>query len=230
VIQAISPRTRAIAVVSPNNPTGAIATADDLKALSAAAPNALLIVDLAYVEFAAEDLTPAVLELPNAIAVRTFSKAWGLAGLRVGYALGPADIIAWLRTVGGPYPTSGIALWLAAQRLKAGRPEVRKFVQRVCTQRDQLQSLLLSYGAEVLPSQANFVLARFGNAACVRAGLAERGIAVRGFSSRPQLADALRITSPGDEAAFSQLTTALNELRIADPDAFRTTCTEETDQ
>ena len=224
VIKAVSSRTRAIAVVSPNNPTGAVATVTDLKALSAAAPGALLIVDLAYVEFAAEDPTQAVLALPNAVAVRTFSKAWGLAGLRVGYALGPSMIMEWLRTVGSPYPTSGVALWLAAERLKTGADDVRQFAQCVRAQRDQLRNLLLSFGASVLPSQANFLLVRLGDAARVRADLAERGIAVRSFSSRPQLADCVRVTLPGEESAFSLLTTAFNDLFIATPETFRVTC------
>ena len=76
-----------------------MATAADLQALSAGAPGALRVVDLAYEEFAEADLTHTALALPNAVVIRTFSKAWGLAGLRVGYALGPVEIIRWLRTV-----------------------------------------------------------------------------------------------------------------------------------
>ena len=82
VLAAVTPRTAMVVVVSPNNPTGCVATGEDLRRLADRAPQAVLLVDLAYVEFAEEDLTAAALALPNAIATRTFSKAWGLAGLR----------------------------------------------------------------------------------------------------------------------------------------------------
>ena len=83
IMDAITDRTAMIAVVSPNNPTGAIARIEDLRQLSAAAARALLLIDLAYTEFADKDLTQAACELPNALVTRTLSKAWGLAGLRV---------------------------------------------------------------------------------------------------------------------------------------------------
>ncbi len=212
VRQAISERTGAIAVVTPNNPTGAVATVADLQALSAAAPQALLIVDLAYGEYAEEDLTAAVLALPNAIAVRTFSKAWGLAGLRVGYALGPAAIIALLRAVGGPYPTSGLSLLLAGRRLATGVAAMRANVAQVRRQRVELCEFLRARGVDVLPSQGNFVFARFKDASRVWNGLAATGILVRSFPGRPGLADALRITCPGEPAAMTRLMQALREL------------------
>ncbi|TNF33344.1 MAG: histidinol-phosphate aminotransferase family protein, partial [Deltaproteobacteria bacterium] len=107
VAAAVTADTGAICVVSPNNPTGAVATADDLRRLSAAAPHAVLIVDLAYGEMADEDLTAAALALPNAVVFRTFSKAWGLAGARLGYAIGPSALVGWLRAAGNPYAVSG---------------------------------------------------------------------------------------------------------------------------
>ncbi len=121
VLDAIAPETALIAVVSPNNPTGAVASAEDLRALSAAAPQAVLLVDLAYGEFADEDLTPAALALPNAVVTRTFSKAWGLAGLRVGYAAGPAEIVGWMRAAGGPYAVASASLALAEALARTGR-------------------------------------------------------------------------------------------------------------
>src|SRR5690606_24728281 len=85
LIAAADETTAAVAVVSPNNPTGSVASADDLVQLREALPHALLIVDLAYGELADVDLTEVALTLPDTIVVRTLSKAWGLAGLRVGY-------------------------------------------------------------------------------------------------------------------------------------------------
>lgn len=220
VLATVSQQTGAIAVVSPNNPTGAVATAEDLARLSAGAPHALLIVDLAYTEFADEDLTDAALRLPNAVAIRSFSKAWGLAGLRVGYAIGPRQIIDWLRAAGSPYPTSGLSLALAAGQLKSGTDRLRTFIQHVRREREELYFLLKARGADPLPSQGNFVLARFRDAGRVRDGLAEAGIAVRCFPARLGLESSLRITCPGDERVFARLCAALNAVYTAAASAF----------
>ena len=156
-------RLRAIFAVTPNNPTGLGAGTPDLLRLAdlARARGALLVADLAYVEFADEDPTPALLAHPNAVVARTFSKAWGLAGLRVGYAVGPAPVIDWLRAVGHPYPTSAFSLAAVADALDRAGDALRESVARVRSERDALASLLRARGVDVLPSQANFVLARF---------------------------------------------------------------------
>lgn len=209
VLEMIDDDTGAIAVVSPNNPTGAVAGADDLRRLSEAAPHALLIVDLAYVEFADVDLTRVALELPNAVVIRSMSKAWGLAGLRVGYALGPADIIGWMRSAGLPYAVSRPSLAMAAAWLREGEDEVARFVARVRDERLRLATTLAGLGAEPFPSQANFVLARFANGLWVRDALAGLGISVRAFPDRSDLDGCLRLTCPGDDAAFARLERAL---------------------
>lgn len=205
VLDAIDPTTALIALVSPNNPTGATASVDDLRALSAAAPHALLLVDLAYVEFADDDLTEAALALPNAVVVRTLSKAWGMAGLRVGYALGPAPVLAWMRAAGLPYAVSRLSLALAGAWLDAGGEAMAAFVSRVRDERGQLGAVLRELGAEPLPSQGNFLLVRHPRIDWVRDGLAGLGIAVRVFADRPDLAGAARVTVPGDAVAFARL-------------------------
>jgi len=212
VCAAISELTAAVAVVTPNNPTGAVAKASDLRALAKAAPQALIIVDLAYAEFADQDLMPTVLELPNAVALKTLSKAWGLAGLRVGYAIGDQRIINWLRTAGGPYPVSGPSLKLAARRLAEGATEVAENVNKVRDERQQLLSQLEALGAWPLPSQANFVCARFSEAGWVFDGLLALGIAVRAFPHQPELKTSLRITCPGNEEAFQRLVSGLQTV------------------
>lgn len=209
VIARINQRTRVVCVVSPNNPTGAAARPGDLQRLSAAAPQAILLVDLAYTEFADFDLTDAALSLPNAVVVRSFSKAWGLAGLRVGYAAGPAEIIDCLRAAGGPYSVSRPSLARAAERLGSG---VERFVETVKKEREDLYDLLKSLGAEPFASQANFVLCRFANANWVYSGLEALGILVRRFPGREQLETCLRITCPGNPRAFSRLCAALGTV------------------
>jgi histidinol-phosphate aminotransferase len=212
VLEAVTPATAMIAVVSPNNPTGAVATPDVLERLAVAAPDALLLVDLAYAEFADRDLTETALRLPNALVVRSLSKAWGLAGLRVGYAVGGAARIERLRAVGAPYAVSSPSLALAEAWLPRGAAATATFVDRVRAERRALETRLAGLGARPLPSEANFVLARFDDVDRVRDGLAGLGIAVRAFPDRPALQDALRITCPGNERDFQRLVDALDTV------------------
>jgi len=208
VIEKVTERTAAISVVTPNNPTGLVATEQDLRRLSEAAPGALILVDLAYVEFADEDLTEIALSLPNAVAIRTLSKAWGLAGLRVGWAAGPARIISWMRASGNPYAVSSASLALAEARLLS-EEGVDNYVDTVRSEVSEATELLKGLGADPLPSQANFVFARVDDAVWLRDALAGLGIAIRIFPENPELAGCLRITMPGDEADFTRLANAL---------------------
>jgi histidinol-phosphate aminotransferase len=209
VLRACGPATSLVAVVSPNNPTGAVATADDLRRLARSAPQARLLVDLAYAEFADEDLTAAALALPGALVTRTFSKAWGLAGLRVGYALGGPEDIARLRAAGAPYAVGGLSLATALARLERGDEDVRAGVARVRQERGRLFDLLGELGLRPQPSQANFVLARCDDPTRLRDLLAGLGIGVRVFPGREGLEDAVRIGCPGDGRAFARLEGAL---------------------
>ena len=218
VLDAISPATRAVVVTSPNNPTGGFATADDLRRLSRAAPDAWLVVDLAYAEFADEDLTSVALELPNAVVVRTFSKAWGLAGLRVGYALASTTRIDALRASGAPYAVSGPSLLLAEARLREGDAPLRATVERVRFEREDLRRRLGQLGIEAPVSQGNFVFAKVDDPIWLRDALAGLGIAIRAFPGRPGLERAVRITCPAEERAYSRLTRALEA--VLRPDAW----------
>ncbi|MDB2576459.1 aminotransferase class I/II-fold pyridoxal phosphate-dependent enzyme [Planctomycetota bacterium] len=202
VLRSISPRTSLIAVVSPNNPTGAVACAEDLRRLSEAAPNALLIVDQAYAEFADEDLSAPALKLPNAVVLRTMSKAYGCAGLRVGFSLGAPAILEVLRAAGNPYPLAASSLNAATQRLT---DDITPSVQRVRREREALLATLGELGLEASPSQGNFVFVRTPRASQVRDLMAGLGIAIRAFPGVPGLTDALRITLPGDSVDFTRL-------------------------
>lgn len=210
VVSRVNDRTSALFVVSPNNPTGGVATFDDLQQLAAAAPNALLVLDHAYAEFADADLTLSALTLPNTVVVRTLSKAWGLAGLRVGYAVGPEALIDTLRAVGQPYAVSRPSVAAALRRLRTGREAMQASVAQVASERGRLGATLAAVGAEPLASQGNFVAARVkdaGRAADLLAGL---GIAVRAFRQPGPMHGFLRITCPGEEAAFGRLSRALH--------------------
>ena len=212
ILARINSNTSLIAVVSPNNPTGSVASPDDLRTLSEAAPHTLLLVDLAYTEFADIDLTDVVLSLPNALFVRTFSKAWGMAGLRVGYVVGPKSIIDWLRCTGNPYAVSALSAALVADRFTRSKFDMLAYVNRVHVERQGLFDYLTSKKIAAISSQANFVFAQTPHAESIWRGLAELGIAVRWFGGQPNLSDALRITCPGDEASFALLLQALEKV------------------
>lgn len=212
VLAALGPETAMVAMVTPNNPTGATATADDLRRIAAAAPHALILVDLAYVEFAdaaTQALADVALSLPNALIVRTISKAWGLAGLRIGYCAGHETLIGWLRACGGPYPVAGVSLALSEAALNVGETEVAAFIEEIRTERVVLHALLASLGAAPEPSQANFVLARVKDSVWLRDAFAGFGIAIRAFPGRPMLEDAVRITCPGQSAQMTRVVHAL---------------------
>ena len=208
-IAAIRPETRLVAVVTPNNPTGTVATKEDLAAVAASAPHAVILLDHAYVEFADEDLTAFALTLPNAVVVRTLSKAWSLAGLRVGYAIGPEEIIGWMRAAGGPYAVSRPSLALAAARLEADRGETASFVAQARADRARLEIVADELGLESTRSQANYLFARTEKPLWVRDAFAGLGIAIRCYPGNPQLQNWLRISLPGDVAATDRVEHAL---------------------
>jgi histidinol-phosphate aminotransferase len=228
VLGMVSDRTSMIAVVSPNNPTGAAVRAGDLALLAAGAPGAVLLVDLAYAEFADEDLTDAALALPNAVVVRTFSKAFGLAGLRVGYAMGPERIVRAMRSVASPYPVSALSAGAASEALRLAETYVPPAVSRIRDERDRLTLLLRELGARPRPSQANFVLAEFNDAERVWRALAALGIGVRRFVSDPDLKNSLRITCPGDGRSFERLCAGLRSALGSEcPDSMPISLSEE---
>ncbi|HIE21681.1 MAG TPA: histidinol-phosphate aminotransferase family protein, partial [Acidimicrobiia bacterium] len=132
-------------IVSPNNPTGATIDGTDLRRIAGAFSR--VVLDTAYAEFADEDLTPLALELDNVVVIRTLSKAFGLAGLRVGYLLGPAGEVSRISSYGSPYPISGPAASLATEVLSDVGPGELPFVAAVRQERHDLEELLEELGA-----------------------------------------------------------------------------------
>ena len=213
ILARLDNRIAVVIIVSPNNPTGGVASRDEVRRIAAAAPQALVLIDQAYIEYADEDIASDVLDLANVVVVRTMSKAWGLAGCRVGYAVGSSDVIAVLRAAGGPYPVAGPSLALALSQLRRGDAALRAHVTQVRAERANLRELLCARGVDARVSQANFVLADFGRRQTfVRDGLGARGILVRDFPGRAGLETSLRITLPGDPGDFERLTSALDTV------------------
>lgn len=218
VLAAVRPETRLIVITSPNNPTGGVACADDLERIAAAAPQATLLVDLAYAEFADEDLTEAALAIPQAVVVRTFSKAWGLAGCRVGYTLGSPESIRALAAVGGPYPVAGPSLALAKARLESGLKAMQEGVRATKLRRAELADCLEELAWKPRASQANFVCCEPAKPILARDALAGFGIAVRAWPNQAGLTRLMRIGCPTSESDQARLLQALR--CIAQPEAL----------
>lgn len=207
ILGAVSDRTGIVAVLTPDNPTGrAFTTGSLLQLADALPPHVTLMADLAYAEFADEDPTAALLELPCAIMVRTLSKAWGLAGMRVGFAVGAKERIDVLRGFGGPYAVTGPSIAVALDQLRNGVEHMRRFVGEVRGGRAKLASAVRAAGGVPEPSQTNFVLASFPDARWILRGMAAQGIRVRHFAHLPEY---VRITVPRDEAEFRRVGRAL---------------------
>jgi histidinol-phosphate aminotransferase len=194
ILQQITPATRMIAVANPNNPTGTAAAIEDLLRIAQAAPDAALLLDEAYFEFHGETLLKKWREYPNIFVARTFSKAYGLAGLRSGLLMGHEQPMSAVRRAASPYNVNCVALACLPVALE-DEAYVRHYVSAVCAGRELLQQELKSLGIPFWPSRANFVLMLLGslNSAFV-ARMRERGILVRDRSRDHGCEGCVRIT------------------------------------
>jgi len=210
VLARISPRTRLIAIANPNNPTGTVVSKSDLLRILRAAPAAAVLADEAYFDFYGESMLPEVASHPNLFVARTFSKAYGLAGLRIGVLAGNATQMAMVRRVSSPYNVNAVALACLPEAL-ADQEYVRQYVAEVRQGREQLQQELRSLKLRFWPSQANFVLVHIGERhdAFVNV-MRDRGILVRDRSRDPGCDGCVRI-SVGSNAQTEQLIAALRE-------------------
>jgi histidinol-phosphate aminotransferase len=194
VITRITTRTRFIAVANPNNPTGTFVPISDLLKIAQAAPRAAVLVDEAYFEFSGETIATAWRQLPNLFVSRTFSKAYGMAGLRIGVLLGNRDQMPMLRRASSPYNLNSVALACLPAAL-ADRQYVESYVRQVIEGRSELERELDNYEVRHWPSRANFVLLHLGSQ-CARfvRGMRARGILVRDRSQDHGCSDCVRIT------------------------------------
>ncbi len=194
VLRHITAQTRLIAIANPNNPTGAAAPLKDLLLIARSAPNAAILIDEAYYEFHGETLLRGWVDRPNLFVARTFSKAYGLAGLRAGLLMGCEDSMKAVRKVASPYSVNAVALTCVPEAL-GDLSYVNAYVREVCEGRTRLQEELKRLAIPFWPSRANFVLLQLGtaNAAFIR-GMRERGILVRDRSRDPGCEGCVRIT------------------------------------
>ena len=200
-----------VCVASPNNPTGIPVPLDAIRALHDAG-DALVIVDEAYVEFAGPGASAAALldELPRLVICRTFSKAWRLAGIRLGYLLAHDWVVDDLRKVRLPYHLDTITQAAGALAVEL-EPRMTDHVEALVGERERLRAGMAELGVEVFESAANFLLFRTA-VGDLFDRLLGGGVLVRDFSSLPRLDGCLRVSvgTPGENDLFlSALAAAL---------------------
>jgi histidinol-phosphate aminotransferase len=205
----ITKRTRLIAIANPNNPTGTIASAEDLRRIARAAPDAAALIDEAYFEFYGESMLAARKQFANVFVARTFSKAYGLAGLRLGALVGDAEQMLAVRRVCSPYNVNVVGLACLPEAL-GDQGYVRQYVSDVRESRARLERVLEASGTQFWPSQANFVLARVGAAGAFVEHMRRRGILVRDRSRDYGCEGCVRITV-GPREHTDRLLAALQE-------------------
>lgn len=225
----IDDQTALVVLVTPNNPTGGTIDLATIERVADAARQRglMLLVDNAYIEFADEDFTPRLAQIDNIAIVRTFSKAWGLAGLRTGFLIAPnAEYASQIRDAAGPYPVSALSLETARRALDENMPAMQRQVKRICQLRTALESLLDECRATTVPSGGNFLLANFESAKldadAVWSSLGDRGIGVRKFPGSELLKNQLRITVPASATEYFMLANALCESFGLDVEAAKT--------
>jgi histidinol-phosphate aminotransferase len=212
---AITKKTKLIIVASPNNPTGAVVSREHLLAIAAAAPHAVLMVDEAYYHFDGASVMDDLATVPNLIVARTFSKAYGLANLRIGMLAGNAELLKYVRKVSSPYNVNGLALDCLPGAL-ADEAYLTWYSEQVRTGRERMMDGLRELGVPFFPSHANFVLMDIGPkhkefVAAMRA----QGVLLRDRSTDPGCDGFVRITIGVEEhvtQGLAALKICLNEI------------------
>jgi histidinol-phosphate aminotransferase len=200
-----------VIVCSPNNPTGGCEPLPIVRALLAEAPG-LVMVDEAYIEFAheGESVRELLDEHDNLVLVKTFSKAWRLAGVRIGYMLAQPELISELARVRLPYHLSAPTQVVGRAALRHASKTL-ELVRSIADERDRIILELQALGVLTYPSRANFVLFEVADPARVWQQLLDRGVLVRRYADHPRLQRCLRVTAglPEETDAFL---TAMQEI------------------
>jgi histidinol-phosphate aminotransferase len=194
----LSARADVTYLCSPNNPTGRCHSAPVIERVLQGAPG-LLLLDEAYAEYSGRSHAAHAPAHGRLLVLRTFSKAFGLAGLRIGYAVGAMSLIAEMEKVRGPYKVTAVGEAAALAALTHDLAWMRRTAAETVRARDAFSAALRAAGREPLPSDANFVLVPVEDAARAGDALRARGIHVRAFPALPGTGDALRISiGPAD--------------------------------
>ena len=193
ILAAITERTKIVYIVNPNNPTGQIYTGAELEIIARKAPHALVVVDEAYYEFCGETASSLVARFPNVIVTRTFSKAYGLAGLRIGYALAPPHIVRDFKKIHNPKGVNVIAQ-IAAETALADQEHLLRFVADVNESKRMLVREFDALGFHCRPTPANYVNVKLPDPGGFCDALAAQNVYVRDRDSLPGMKGMVRIS------------------------------------
>ena len=208
VIDAVTANTRAIVICNPNNPTGIPADRASILKVIEAAPDAAILLDEAYFHFYGQTLMDQIGKIPNLFIARTFSKAYGLAGMRLGMIAGPEEQMSVLRRMASPFNVNAFAIECLAEAL-ADRQFLDDYVAQVKASREWLRQELEQMNFKCWPSQTNFVLCRFGTGKKkLLEALRARGVALR---DRPDCEGCVRI-SIGTQKEMERLIAELKQV------------------
>jgi histidinol-phosphate aminotransferase len=214
LLAAITPRTKIIAIANPNSPVGSVATRSQLVEIATRAPHAVVLVDEAYFHFHHETVIDLLGVVPNLMLARTFSKAYGLAGLRLGLLAGPVELMRWVRRVLSPYSVNSLALACLPPALE-DTAYLDWYVSEVLAARGEFETALDAAKVRRWPSHANFVLVEIGAQHNEFTRLmSAKGVLVRDRSSDPGCDGRVRITI-GTREQMRQAAAALNEVLAA---------------
>jgi len=192
LLEAISPRTRAILIANPNNPTGTATSRSGLERILERATSAAVLIDEAYYEFCGVTALPLLEDYPNLFVSRTFSKVYGMAAMRVGCLFSQNGNVEFLHKAQSPYSVNTIAA-LAARAAVSDRAYIEKYVMEVLAARELLYVGLEQLAIPYYESKANFVLLNAGDRAVeIRDKLRRRGVLVRDRSY--EIAGCVRVT------------------------------------
>ena len=194
VLDSVTPKTKIIFCCSPNNPTGNLLRTEDIEELCKKFKG-IVIVDEAYIEFASkESLSKRVADFENLVILRTFSKIWGLAGIRVGYAIANEKVIQYLDKIKAPYNINRISSALAIKAL-AEKDTVAEFKDTILKERKRMEKHLTEMGLTVFPSDANFLLVKYPTASKIAKQLADESkLIIREFGNKKLLENCVRIS------------------------------------
>ena len=185
---------RWIAIANPNNPTGTLVPPEELKTLLQALPGTLVLVDEAYFDFSGATILPWIRRFPNLVVSRTFSKAYGLAALRIGLMFANRKLTSMMLRIHAVYAVNAAAAACAAEAVNYSEA-VKRYSAMVCANRERFCRQLKAMNIPYIPSAANFVLTRAGvRATEVAEGFHKLGVLVRAWPGDAQLKHCLRIT------------------------------------
>lgn len=187
-------KAKVVFLCNPNNPTGGLIPFDDIEKIASACTNSVVVVDEAYAEFSSQTAIPLVKKYDNLVVLRTFSKAYLLAGARCGYSISGTEISDEINRIRPTYNLSSLTQ-LIAQMVFEEREDLDNKIQYLIGQRGYLvEELGKLKDVYVYPSEANYILIRVPDAERICVELRERGILIRSFSNAPMLENCIRIS------------------------------------